>query len=84
MRSNNSHTYSASCVFFSKALKLDTFKIAVFLPVEQARVKFDVICSVCQSHGPALPQSRSGSVNVFVGPNCCLLHRHNDLSLVSE
>lgn len=83
-RGNNSHTCSAFCVLLNKALKLNIYKAAVLLLMEPARVKSDVICSVCQSHGPALPQSRSGSVNVFVGLNCCFLHRHNDLSLVSE
>lgn len=81
---NNSHTCSAFCVLLNEALKLNIYKAAVLLLMEPARVKSDVICSVCQSHGPALPQSRSGSVNVFLGLNCCFLHRHNDLSLVSE
>lgn len=74
--SKSSHLHSTSCLFFNKVPKFNTFKMSGFLLMEQARVKFDMVCSVCQSYSPALYPSRPGSVIVFVGPNCCLLHRH--------
>lgn len=63
-------------LLFNKILNFNTSKMSGFLLMEQARVKLDVVCSVCQSYSPALYPSRPGSVIVFVGPNCCLLHRH--------
>lgn len=63
-------------LLFNKILNFNTSKMSGFLLMEQARVKLDVVCSVCQSYSPALYPSRPGSVIVFAGPNCCLLHRH--------
>lgn len=74
--SNNSCFYRTLSVFWEKFWSLTLFKWMFSCWWSQQGLNLMWFALYASHTGPALHPSRSGSVIVFVDPNCCLLHRH--------